>query len=151
MTIGQPSPSSETATDVARRLWARTAGESTAPEDVAAAADRMCAQLRAGLSRWIGAAGYNALLERAIGLARAKHPALSGLACLGEDGPATAAAIRGHGAPDVAAGQVMLVAGIVELLGRIIGEEIAMRLVEQIGGPSPRGIVSNASSGRSHD
>jgi len=63
------------------------------------------------------------------------------------------AAVRTHGAADVAAGMVALVAGLVELLGRIIGEDMALRLVEQTGvqthretvKPSPRGVVSTES------
>jgi hypothetical protein len=129
----------------------RAAGENSSPEEIAMATDRMFAQLKAGLGRWIGASGYTALLNRAMALAKAEHPALSDLDCLGEDGVATAAAVRAHGAPKVAAGLAMLVAAIVDLLGRIIGEEISMRLVEQVGIPSPRGIVSNASSGRPND
>ena len=62
------------------------------------------------------------------------------------------AAVRTHGATEVAAGMVALVAGLGELLGRIIGEEMALRLVEQTSmptsrgrekdRPSPRGVVS---------
>ena len=134
------------ATDAARRLWALAAGDGDASEEVAAAADRMCAQLRVGLGRWIGAEGYRALLDRALGLARAEHPALGGLSCLGGDG-AIMAAVRAHGASEVAAGLVASVAALIELLGRIIGEEMAMRLVEQVGMPSPRGVVSTEPEG----
>ena len=145
------TPRSAAATEVARRLWARAAGDSSAPEDVAAAADRMCAQLRVGLGRWVGAMGYRALLDRALVLARAEHPALGSLSCHGGDDPVTTADVRSQGAAEVAAGMVALVAALVELLGRIIGEEMAVRLVEQTGieraRPSPRGVVSTESRG----
>jgi hypothetical protein len=139
--------SSATATDAARNLWARFAGDSTAPEDVAAAADRLCLQLRVGLRRWIGAEGYRALLDRALGLAQTKHPVLSNLSCLVGDEPVTAEAVRTLGAGAVAAGLVALVAALIELLGRIIGEAMAVRLVEQIGLPSPRGVLSTEADG----
>ena len=50
---------------------------------------------------------------------------------------------------------VALVAALIELLGRIIGEEMAVRLVEETGvrlpeqedRPSPRGVVSIKSKG----
>ena len=58
--------------------------------------------------------------------------------------------MRAHSAAEVAAGMVALVAALIELLGRIIGEEMAVRLVEQTGIPSPRGVV-NAEMERQRD
>lgn len=141
------TPRSAAATDAARRLWAGAAGDTSAPEEVAAAAVRLCALLRAGLGRWVGAEGYRALLDRALGLARAEHPALGSLSCHRGDEPVTTAAVRAHGAAEVAAGMVVLVATLIELLGRIVGEEMAVRLVEQTGTPSPRGVVSTETEG----
>ena len=141
------TPQSAAVRDAARRLWARGAGDSTVPEEVAAGADRMCTQLRLGLGRWIGADGYRTLLDRALGAVRAEHPALSGLSCLGGDDAWTTGALAEHGAGKVAAGLVALVAALIEFLGRIIGEEMAVRLVEQIGVPSPRGVVSAETGG----
>ncbi|HEY5940850.1 MAG TPA: hypothetical protein VIT87_08520 [Gemmatimonadales bacterium] len=144
---------SAAATKVAKLLWSRAASDDTdSAEEVAAVTERTCLQLRAGLGRWIGAMGYRALLDRALILARAEHPALVGLSCHGGDEEMIATAVRTHGAAEVAAGMVALVAGLVDLLGRIIGEEIAVRLVEETGvqttkqskkdRPSPRGVVS---------
>ncbi len=144
------TPRSPAATDAAQRLWARAAGDSSAPEEIAAAAARIGNELRAGLGRWIGADGYRTLLDRALGLARAEHPALGGLAGLGGDEPLTTAAVRAQGADPVAAGLVAMVAALVELLGRIIGEDMAVHLVDQIGTPNPRGVVSTE-TGRGHD
>jgi hypothetical protein len=81
--------------------------------------------------------GYRALLDRALVLARAEHPALRSLSCGGSE-PVTTADVRSEGAAEVAAGMVALVAALVELLGRIIGEEMAVSLVEQTGIDSPR-------------
>src|ERR1700694_5388392 len=117
---------STVATDAARRLWARAVGDTTAPEDVAAAAERMCTQVRTGLRRWIGADGYRALLNRALGLARAEHPALGDLPCLGGDVPGTTAVVRAQGAGAVAAGLVAVGAALIALVGRILGGEIAL-------------------------
>jgi hypothetical protein len=152
---------SAAATEVARRIWQRAVGDSSAPEDIAAAATRMCTDLRAGLSRWVGAMGYRALIDRALLLARAEHPALGSLSCHGGDEPASSAAVRVHSAAEVATGMVALVAALVELLGCIIGEEMAVQLVEQTSirdereierprdreRPSPRGFVSTESRG----
>jgi len=124
----QGSPS---ATEVARRHWARAAGDTNTLEEVAAAAERTCTQLQAGLARWVGTEGYRALIDRALLLARAEHPVLGGLSCHGGDQPATTAAVRAHSAAEVSAGMVALVAALVELLGRIVGEEMAVELVNQ--------------------
>lgn len=141
------SPQSAAATEAARSLWARAAGDGSAPDGIALAAERMCTELRFGLGRWIGADGYRTLLNRALGAVRAEHPALTGLPCLGGDEAVMTIAVRVHGAGEVAAGLVALVAALIELLGRIIGEEMAVRLVERIGIPSPRGVVSAETGG----
>jgi hypothetical protein len=115
----------------------------------------MCTQLRLRLGRWIGATGYRALLDRALGLARAEHPALGGLSCHGEEELDVAAAVRAHGAAEVAAGMMAVVAVLIDLLGRLIGEEMALRLVEQAGTESasqrasPPNVVSTQSKGGS--
>ena len=124
----QGSPS---ATEVARRHWARAAGDTNTLEDVAAAATRTCTQLQAGLARWVGTEGYRALIDRALLLARAEHPVLGGLSCHGGDQPATTAAVRAHSAAEVATGMVALVATLIDLLSRIVGEEMAVELVNQ--------------------
>jgi hypothetical protein len=135
------------ATDAARRLWARSAGDARTPEQVAAAAELMCDQLRTGLGRWIGAQGYRALLGRAHGLVRGEHPALDGLGCLEGEQAQAIAAVRKHGAADVADGLMALVATLIELLGRIIGDEMAVRLVEQTCPLTPRGVMDSEARG----
>ena len=122
---------SPAATEVARRHWARAVGDTSTPEEVAAAAERTCTQLRAGLSRWVGTEGYRALIDRALLLARAEHPALGSLSCHGGDQPLTTAAVRAHNAAEVTAGIVALVATLIDLLSRIVGEEMAVELVNQ--------------------
>ena len=122
---------SPAATEVARRHWARAAGDTNTLEEVAAAAERTCTQLQAGLARWVGTEGYRALIDRALLLARAEHPVLGGLSCHGGDEPATTAAVRAHSAAEVATGIVALVATLIDLLSRIVGEEMAVELVNQ--------------------
>jgi hypothetical protein len=138
------------ATDTARHLWSRAVGNARAPEQITAAAERVCTQLRAGLGRWIGDEGYRTLLDRAAGLVRAEHPALGGLACLRRDEPVATTSTRTHDAVELAAGMVALLATLIELLGRIISAEMAVHLVEQIGTPSVRGGV-NADTERGRD
>lgn len=135
--------SSEAALDAARRHWERVLGSAETPDEVALAADRMCAQLRAGLGRWIGDAGYRSLFERALRVTRTDHPALAQLSFDAGDQVATSAEVRAHGTREVAAGMVALVGTVIQLLGRIIGEEMALRLVEHWGDRARADIVSN--------
>lgn len=121
------------AVSVSRRHWQRVAGQATSPEDVAAAADRMCLQLENGLSRWIGVEGYKTLHDRAIHDVVEHHPALAKLSFGAHDEKANLAAVKEHGADEVADGMVALVAAVIELLGRIIGVDMALRLVEHWG------------------
>jgi hypothetical protein len=122
---------SAAAIEVARRHWARAAGDTSTPEEVAATAERTCTQLQAGLTRWVGAMGYRALIDRALLLARAEHRALGSLSCHGGDQLLTAAAVRAHSADEVVTGMVALVATLIELLSAIVGEEMAVQLVNQ--------------------
>ncbi|MEO7136721.1 MAG: hypothetical protein ABI037_03300 [Gemmatimonadales bacterium] len=125
-------------TEVARDLWVRDAVDVSAPEEVVAAAERICVQLQAGLARWVGTEGYRALLLRVLELTRAEHPALSRVSCNGSDEQEIAAAVRAHSAAEVTAGMVALVATLIDLLSRIIGEEMAVELVNQAVAASPR-------------
>lgn len=137
---------SAAAIEAARRLWARD-GKVTAPEEIAAEVDRVCAQLDAGLARWVGSEGYRVLLDRALGLARAEHPALSNVSCRGGDELVVTAAVRAHGAAEVAAGMVTLLATLIDLLGRIIGEEMAVQVLERARTPSRRSVPSTELQG----
>jgi hypothetical protein len=132
---------SAAATDAARRLWALVASGADEPDHAIAAAQGLRARLRAGLAPWIGADGYRALVDRALGLTRGEHPELGDLIGPGGDEPPEVRA-RVHRASSVQAGMEALVAVVIELLGGIVGEGLAVRLVEQAGVPKERGGAS---------
>ncbi len=119
------------ASELARQLLAHKGFDTGAPEDMAAAAEQGCARLRAGLSRWVGSEGYRALVDRALEVARAGHPAIAGLECQAGDVQGVAATVGRHGSAEVREGIIALVALLIDLLGRLIGEGMAMGLVEQ--------------------
>ena len=125
------------AADTARRIWERGGGSATSPEEAGAAAQLVCDELRVGLGRWVGAEGYRALLDRALVLSVTDHPVLNSFSCHDGDVLAAVAAARTHGAAQLATGVVTLVSTLTELLGRIVGEEIAVQLVERAGTPGP--------------
>jgi hypothetical protein len=138
---------SAAATKAARQLWAHQGLEASAPKEMAAAAEQGCARLRAGLTRWIGSDGYRALVDRALQQARLGHPALAGLQCEAGDVQGVAAVVGVYGAAEVRESILALVALLIDLLSRVIGEEMAIRLVEQAWAGSARPTASAATEG----
>ncbi len=138
---------SAAATEAARQLWAHEGLDVGAPEELAAAVERGCARLEAGLSRWIGSDGYRSLVDRALEQARAGHPALAGLQCPAGDVQGVAAVVGAHDAAKVREGVLALVALLIDLLSRLIGEEMAMRLVEEAWVGSARPAASTVTEG----
>ncbi len=112
--------------DFAQRLLAHeaAAGDSSAPNMVAVF--RVCEKLRRLLTTFAGAAGFHALLGRALALAKAQVPSLRKVQ-VNPDG-----SLEGFGniANDHAAeAGVLLIAELLGLLGNFIGENLALRLV----------------------
>ncbi len=136
--VPDPAPDPDLAPDAAQRIWLRAVGDSALQAEAAGSANRLCADLRIGMVRWIGGEGYRALLARALGETRPGHPVLAGLTCFGEDEPAMRAAVRTHGADALVAGMVAVLRAMISLLGRIMGDEMAVHLVEQNCLPSLR-------------
>jgi hypothetical protein len=138
---------SAVATEAARQFWAHDRLKAGTPEEMAAAAEQGCARLRAVLTRWIGSEGYRALVDRALAQARAEHPAVAGLQSQGGDLEGVAAAVGMHSAAEVKEGILALVARLIDLLSRLIGEEMATRLVEQAWAGSARPGASTVTDG----
>ena len=124
-------PLSRPALDALERLWARETSSAHSSERVAVAAERVGADLCTGLSRWIGRDGYQGLLLRALDEVRAEHPWMAGLRC--EEGRLNglAAATVGQSGESVGAGMLALIVALAQVLGRITGEAMAIRLMEQ--------------------
>jgi hypothetical protein len=133
---------SASATEAARRLWVRYAGDEATAAGLATDSERLFSELGTRVARWVGAEGFRVLSGRALRQAQAARPALGDLPDCGRDVGAVVSAVRTHGAPKVAVGMITVIATLIELLGRIIGEEMAVRLVEQTGAPSPREELS---------
>ncbi len=120
----------DAAADAARRLWSRTTEGVRSPEESTAAAAQLCRVLSVSLGRWIGVEGYRALLGRALDIARVEHPVLDGVACR-EDGARLTTPAFAAAPAEVAAGMEVLLAAMIDLLGRIIGDALAVRLIER--------------------
>jgi hypothetical protein len=126
---------SETPTlrELARRLVAPRTSTGAAADRSSVAATRICDQLYRDFSRWIGADGCDALFARALARAQHDHPALNDIhlgrsdSCL--DG--VAESVQAHGASAVAEGLEEMLVALIELLGRLIGDDMASKLIEQ--------------------
>lgn len=121
---------------VARRVLDREAVVSAAgaPEDVAVVLQRVCTRLSCNLRDAMGPAGYDALLDRALVRAEPAHPALTA-ACprngAGIRVENLQASIETHGAPAVTAAIEALLVAFIDILSRLIGEDMAIRLIDQ--------------------
>jgi hypothetical protein len=138
-----------TSTRAAQHLWSRLAGNGGDMAHVLAAADAVLTELDAGLRRWIGAEGYAALLKRAIVLTLPQHPALHHIPDLAIESASNNGAV--YRANDVALAMIALISTMMDLLGRIIGPEMAARLVEHVGGPSLRGSAGRTKTDARND
>ncbi len=122
-----------------RRLIAREAAENGAFDD-ATVAHRACERAYHQLARWLGATGCRTLFARALAQTRGDHIALVEMR-LGTSEETALTRVReavdSYGAPAVARALGALLVEIVALLGRLIGEDMAARLVEE-------GIHNNA-------
>lgn len=128
------TPNLPPAHELARRLINDNRGDGGAsehsPHSVAVAFDH----LYQSLSRWVGFDGCHALFTRAHANARAKHPLLADIQLRARSTPyldGVAETVDQHGvAETVEALESMLVA-LIELLGRLIGDDMASKLIER--------------------
>jgi hypothetical protein len=122
----------------------RTGGQ-TAARAAAAACDRLYREL----SRWVGPDGCHALFTRAVAQARAEYPPLEQIQLRIQSEPyidGVAESIMAHGDAATAEALESMLVRLVELLGRLIGAGLAMKLVEQGLPASERG--GSTSDGR---
>ncbi|HET6760522.1 MAG TPA: hypothetical protein VFH13_00400 [Gemmatimonadaceae bacterium] len=120
--------------EVARRLIAAPSSTGDGADSSFAAASRICDHLYRDLSRWIGSDGCHALFARALARTQSSHPALRDIrlgggsdSCL--EGVAESGKV--HGANAVAEGLEAMLVALIELLGRLIGDDMASKLIEQ--------------------
>ena len=85
------------------------------------------------LARWFGSYGSLALVTRALAITVPEHPALTTVTAASAQSPrliGLAASARVHGATATANAVTALLASLVELLGRLIGDDLALMLLE---------------------
>lgn len=120
--------------ELARRLIAREAPASGLVNSPAAAPQAACERVYRGLALWLGENAAQALFMRALAQARSAHAPVREISLQAKSErrlAGVAETIQAYGATAVAAGLEALLAGVLELLGRLLGADIATRLVEQ--------------------
>jgi hypothetical protein len=81
----------------------------------------------------MGEDGCNALLTRALARTEAEHPVLKSIRRIGDDGiqwDSVVGSVEAHGVVAVTAAIEGLIAALVEILGRLIGEDMAVQLID---------------------
>jgi hypothetical protein len=132
--VSAPDAAYETAL---RLLRSEGALESSPASIVVAAGDRVLQRMQRALARWFGAQGCHALLVRAIERTRAAHPGLAEIeiaASPSESGVVIASdalsALRSLPAEMAMSVCASVIAEIVILLGQLVGEDTARRLLD---------------------
>ncbi len=124
--------------DIALRLLAAEGAPHGSSSDMVARAGAMVLErLQSTLARWFGADGARALLSRALDKARGASPGLEGVKVpsLARDNglaisPDTFAALRSLPPDEATEACAAAIAEVVALLGRLVGDDVAARLVE---------------------
>jgi hypothetical protein len=142
-----PSQNTSSAQQIARRLIDSHRSERAEGQTAARAAAAACDQLYRELSRWVGSDGCHALFTRALSQARTDHPALEQIQLHARSEPyveGVAETIIAHGDTATAAALESMLVRLVDLLGRLIGDDMATKLIERsLAGSEARGARSN--------
>lgn len=119
---------------MARRLIDRSGAEGGVGRTAGHAAFSACNDLYQNLSRWVGRDGCHALFTRALAEARSDYPLLEEIQVRPRSEPCVEGVtetIDAYGAAQTAEAIESMLAGLIELLGRLIGDDIAMKLIEE--------------------
>ena len=121
--------------EIARRLIAHDAAAAgdTESRNVALALQRTCRHVSDRLRDSLGDDGYNALLARALARTEAHHPALTLVRRLDDGGihlDGIMAAVETNGTAEVNAAVEALLGALMDVLARLIGDDMAIRIME---------------------
>ena len=128
------TPNLPPARQIARRFIDRHGAEEAAGQAAVNPAAAACDRLYQDLSRWVGLGGCHALFTRALAQARAEHPLLGTIQLHARSAPyleGVAETVEQHGAAATAEALESMLVILIELLGRLIGDEMARILIER--------------------
>lgn len=129
-----PSRDKPSARQIAHRLISVRRSEPAGSRTSAHAAVDACNQLHQDLSRWVGLDGCHALFTRALAQARRDYPLLEEVQLRPLSEPYVEGGteiIGAYGAAQTAEAIESMLTGLIELLGRLIGDDMAMKLIEE--------------------
>jgi hypothetical protein len=118
---------------IARRLIERAGVDGGGSPTAAQAAVVACDHLYQELSRWVGADGCHALFTRALAHAQTDHPLLGEIQLRARSEPylaGVAEVVEAYGATATAEALESMLVGLIELLGRLVGDDMAMKMIE---------------------
>ena len=130
------------AREIVGRLISSRRSERKGGETAARAAAAACDNLYRELSRWVGSDGCHALFTRALADTRIEYPALAQIQLRARSEPyidGVAETIMARGDPATAEALESMLVRLVELLGRLIGDDMAVKLIERSLASSERG------------
>ena len=130
-------------------LAADTPPGASDPEIVAVGLRKTCTRIAGGLRNALGTDGSNALLVRALARTESQHPLIADLRRSSEGNISFDALVKSvdeHGIGPVTAAVEALLAALVDILVRLVGEEMTARLTTVDTGPQS---VSNSGASRS--
>ncbi len=133
------------AQQLARRVIERERPDSDQQIDRASAAALAADEMYAALSRWVGAEGCHALFARARRDAENRHPPLARLSLQPHRSPyigGLADSVEAHGPAATAEAIEAFLAGMIDLLGRLIGLDMATNLIERSLSASVENVAS---------
>ena len=108
--------------------------------ETAAAAERVFQRLSENLVRWVGADGSQALFARARSLAQTRSDALRVIPPPARSAlflDALAANSEPHDAAPVIEGAMTILTALIELLTRLVGQDLALKLLTETNSTSP--------------
>jgi hypothetical protein len=143
-----PSETNSAARGIAHRLIVSSRPDGQSGDSPARTAAAACDRLYRELSRWVGRDGCHALFTRALAQARMEHPALRTIQLHARAEPyidGVAETIIAQGDPATAEALEAMLVSLVELLGRLIGDDMAMKLIgRSLAAPEGRGPISKS-------
>lgn len=142
------SPDLTPARQLARRLIERSRAEGAPSADSAHPAALTLNRLYLDLARWVGPDGCHALFTRALAEARAENPLLGTIQLQARSTQyleGVAETIERHGAAETDAALESMLLIVIEVLSRLIGDEMARILIERGFAESPDGEANRES------
>ena len=148
--LGSENPSRDVspARQIARRLIESRQSERVRDDTPARAAGAVCGYLYRDLARWVGHDGCHALFTRALAQTRTQNSVLEQIQLRARSEPyleGVAETMMAHGDAATADALESMLVHLIELLGRLIGDDMAMKLIERSLAASDRGGTTSNS------